>query len=471
MPVQKSTIDRKSVSINVARTLWAQCGGFCQKQGCQKPLFRSVGEDIVSVANVAHIIGHGGAGPRSGHELAQHIEKDGLDNLIMLCLDCHKEIDELEQRFTVEQIQGWKRVHAEKISSIFSVPRIVDEKILLSEVNDLLDQNGTIFREYGPYSQAALHGEGGDSLKIWRKRCLDTILPNNQRIISLIEQNKRNFAYPWDVYVPMLMYKMHADAFQDNCLTDQKVNDYKLFPRSFDHFVKTKLGIPSLPPELVEREGLEYRNRQIKTLIDKFLVDHNSIASSEELNRGTMLLELKDGRSLKVFVTNTYYFTDYSLDRVLEIDPAVSAIICASPYGQYSSSAKRECIKNRIGLFMLGEFMGAIRHTGEQYLNYLLRSDRNSRVLQCVKVAKESAPPEQIHVFVFGSFLRQALYRDVDFLVVYKEPQRRAEISEFENRLSANIRRQLGEPDITVSSDREFSNLKLKYDNLTKVYP
>jgi len=57
-----------------------------------------------------------------------------------------------------------------------------------------------------------------------------------------------------------------------------------------------------------------------------------------------------------------------TLERILEVDPVVDAIICSCPSGCYSHSAKHLCMG--IGLFMLGEFMGAIRHSGEQYLNF-----------------------------------------------------------------------------------------------------
>lgn len=465
------TTTRKSIPLNTARQLWGQCGGFCQNPSCNKPLFREVEDESVSIANVAHIIGHGSSGPRSDHELALHIDRDGVGNLIMLCLECHKVVDELEEKFSVEEMQSWKAAHATKIKALFSIPNIKDERELLIEINDLLEANAALFRECGPYSANVLGGLGGDGLRVWKKRCLDTILPNNQRIIALIENNKRNFAYPWDIYPKMLEYKIHADAFQDNCLTDQKINDYKLFPRGFDHFVKTRLGIAAQPPEVVAKEELEFRYNTVKTFIERFLSDHSAIARLQELNRGSMLVELRDGRTLKVFVTNTYYFTDYTLERVLEVDPAVDAIICSSPAGQYSDSAKRECIERGIGLFMLGEFMGAIFHSGDQYLNFLLRAEREKRTNDLKRVSQEAVPPKGTRVFAFGSFMRRKLYQDVDLIIVYEEPADTAKLKLFESELERLIRKRFGAPDVAVASVREFTALRLKYDNLAQVYP
>jgi len=189
-------MSRKSIATNIARKLWAQCGGFCQNPSCNKYLFARVEDDVVSLANVAHIIGHGESGPRSEHELADYIDKDGIANLMMICLECHKIVDELEDKFSVEQMQAWKTAHGLKINSLFDFPQIYKERDLLEQVNDLLVENKFIFEEYGPFSNRALEGLSGDALIIWRRRCLDTILPNNQRIIGLIEANKNNFPYP-----------------------------------------------------------------------------------------------------------------------------------------------------------------------------------------------------------------------------------------------------------------------------------
>lgn len=157
------------------------------------PFFASVDDDLVSLVNVAHIIGHGKDGPRSDHELAQHIDKDGIANLIMLCLICHKIVDELEKKYSVETLQSWKARHSRKIYDSFTIPNLASEKEILVQVNDILEENATVFRECGPFSPNIVSGESGDGVLIWRRRCLNTILPNNQRIVHLIESNKKIF--------------------------------------------------------------------------------------------------------------------------------------------------------------------------------------------------------------------------------------------------------------------------------------
>lgn len=389
----------------------------------------------------------------------------------MLCLVCHKKVDELEKIYNVETMQGWKAQHTKNISALFSAPNITDEQELLRQINDLLDTNGMIFSEYGPFSPNAINGESGDGLLVWRRRCLDTILPNNQRIIQLIERNKKNFSYPWDTYRQMVLYKMHADAFQDNCLLGQKVNDYKLFPLEFDHFVKKKLGIQVRPLEQRMHEELEYRSGQVRTFIDQFLSTHNFIDGLLELNRATMLVDLRDGRSLKVFVTNTYYFTEYTFDKIMAIDPTINAIICSCPAGTYSDSAKRLSIESGIGLFMLGEFMGAIRNKGEDYLNYLPKSERQYRVASIKQLVKDSKPASGVSVYLFGSYLRRRIYSDIDLMLVYSNSADRSAIQTLESTIKEKLQRKSESLDISVTSSTEFASLKFKHNNLTPIYP
>lgn len=462
---------RKSLPVNISRELWSQCGGFCQRPDCNQYLFAESEGVRVSLANVAHIIGHGIDGPRSEHELAKKIDRDGIDNLIMLCLACHKIVDELESQYSVEQMQQWKTQHASKISTLFTTPSFTNETHLLQAINDLLDENRIIFQENGPYSDLIINSDSGDALKTWRKQSLVTLIPNNQKIISIIEKHKNRFGYPWDTYRQMLTYKLHADAFQDNCLTDQKVSDYKTFPIEFDHFIKTKLGIPTLPIKRVKDEELEFRKSQIQTYIHRFLTHHSSITKLKELNKSTMIVDLQDGRTLKVFVTNTYYFTEYTLDKVTEIDPAIDAIICSCPAGQYAASAKALCIEKGIGLFMLNEFMGAIRLTGEKYLNYLLSAEKTDRVDRIKRAAQALRPPAGTAIYVFGSYLRQKIYNDIDILIAYSDQSAKSAMISLEAALRESDIFSTDILDITIASSTEFATLKLQQDNMIRAYP
>lgn len=462
-------MSRKSIATNIVRKLWAQCGGFCQNPNCNKYLFSAVGEYSVSLANVAHIIGHGKNGPRSEHELAAHIDKDGIANLMMLCLECHKIVDQLETQFPVEQMQRWKAEHEQKINSLFGIPQIKVERDLLEQVNDLLFENKVIFQAYGPFSQQALKGCSGDALTIWRQRCLDTIIPNNQRIIELIETNKRNFPYPWEVYRKMMGYKLHSDSFRDNCLLRKKVNDYKLFPREFDDFIKQNLGLPVEDREYRDGEEIEYRKATVSKYIEDFLANHSFIHRMEKLNIAMFDAGLKDGRSLRVFATDTYFFTEYTFEKIMAIDPAVDVIICSNPYGTYTNEAKALCIDQEIGLFTLRKFMGAIRKNGDEFLNYLLKDERADRLRSSKSLLSKALVPPGFQVYIFGSYLRRELYNDIDLILVYPVKSGQELISSTLENINQAFEERASQLDITVCSEVEYQNMSFEKDNRTRI--
>lgn len=334
---------RKSIPINTQRKLWSDCAGYCQNPSCNKYLFVNIQGETVSIANIAHIIGVGIKGPRKEHELAEYIEENGFENLIMLCLECHKVIDELEANFSVEDIYKWKHNHSRRISGIFQEQLFLSERELLIDLDQLLDENKIIFEQYGPFSELALSGKGGDSQKIWKLRCLDTILPNNERIIKLIESHKNKFPYPWDIYSGLIEFKVHAISFKENCLFEDKVNDYKIFPSSFSTLIKKKLGI-EIEENYRVSEELEYRYDTVKKFVQEFLASHSKILKMEEISRAVFVVEHVNGDRLRIFVTNTYFFTEYTYEKVLIEDPNIHVIICSNPYSSYTITVKRRCL-------------------------------------------------------------------------------------------------------------------------------
>ena len=468
-------MNRKSLSTNVTRKLWSQCGGYCQNPDCNKYLFAEIGDDIISLVNIAHIIGHGHNGPRSEHAMADHIDKDGLGNLIMLCLECHKVIDELENKFSVEKIQAWKSMHNERIDSLFSLPEIRDEQVLLAEINDLLDENKTIFDEYGPFSHQALEGSSGDAMKIWRRRSLDTLLPNNERIIGLIEKNKGNFQYPWDVYRAMMGYKVHAESFRDNCLLDKKVNDYKLFPLEFDRFIKEKLALPLEPIERLGQQEIDFRYDTVSLYIEKFLANHTFIEHMEKLNIYMFEVLLKDCRNLRVFATSTYFFTEYTFHQITAIDPAIDVIICSNPHASYTEEAKSLCIGQNIGLFNLREFMGAIRKQGNEFLNYLLQEDKTLRIKYFEQILQKASIHHDFEVYLCGSYLRHYLYKDIDIILVYPSGASKQLIAVAKNNISkvfnnSSLNKGYMKLDYTICSKNEYGSMSFNNDNRIRVH-
>lgn len=99
----------------VKRDLWFAAHGRCEFTGCNKVLFKhGLTMDKCNISNYAHIIGDSAKGPRGDEKKSKELSKD-LSNLILLCPECHKLIDNDEEKYTVEVLRNMKREHEERI--------------------------------------------------------------------------------------------------------------------------------------------------------------------------------------------------------------------------------------------------------------------------------------------------------------------------------------------------------------------
>jgi predicted nucleotidyltransferase len=180
-------------------------------------------------------------------------------------------------------------------------------------------------------------------------------------------------------------------------------------------------------------------------------------------------VELKDGRSLRVFTTNTYFFTEYTLDQIIAIDPAIDAIICSCPYGTYTSDAKALCIEHSIGLFRLREFMGAIRKDGEDFLNYLLREEQKYRIDILQSYVEKASIPCEFQIYVFGSYIRREIYKDIDLILVYPMEATKELINSTIKSLKKELPWNSSILDIIVFSATEYQAVSLDHDNRKRI--
>ena len=181
-------------------------------------------------------------------------------------------------------------------------------------------------------------------------------------------------------------------------------------------------------------------------------------------------VELKDGRSLRVFATNTYFFTEYTFEKVMAIDPAVDAIICSNPYGTYTREAKALCIDRKIGLFTLRSFMGAIRKDCDEFLNYLLTDQKSSRLSFLISMLSKASVSSSFQVYIFGSYLRRELYNDIELIVVYTVGADQELISStLDDSISQVFEKQASQLDITVCSEEEYAAMSFEDDNRTRI--
>lgn len=102
---------------------------------------------------------------------------------------------------------------------------------------------------------------------------------------------------------------------------------------------------------------------------EKRMGAHEKVATLKEINEGLYELTTINGRLLRIFICECYAFGMAEYFESVENLGHLDVIIIDSNWCGYATEVKRYCRDNKIGLFKVGEFMGALNR--EDYWNYL----------------------------------------------------------------------------------------------------
>ena len=112
--------------------LVAASGGRCQFEGCNCNVFKdNITWATLNKSNVAHIIGSSPDGPRgtaNSHEVSNKLE-----NLMLLCLEHHTEIDLDTDTYTIERLTEMKRVQEKKVQELLDGMNYPKAEIVILE--------------------------------------------------------------------------------------------------------------------------------------------------------------------------------------------------------------------------------------------------------------------------------------------------------------------------------------------------
>jgi hypothetical protein len=103
--------------------LWGIAAGRCEFAGCNKPLWKSsITQEQVSIGQKAHIYAFSSRGPR-GHRGVSTERLNDLSNLMLVCPECHKKIDQHKDggRYTAAVLQQMKATHERRIELVASI--------------------------------------------------------------------------------------------------------------------------------------------------------------------------------------------------------------------------------------------------------------------------------------------------------------------------------------------------------------
>lgn len=211
------------------KKLWGKAAGRCSFSGCGIECVQFLDKTSpIIIGEMAHMIAKNPAGPRGDQE---NINNNSYDNLILLCPNHHTIVDKATHIYSEHILREMKRTFEKYISDSLQ-PHLQYKSFaeFCADVSKILIENKCIWRKYGPESSVAFDDPCSNMAEYWILRKLDTIVPNNQRIVSLIKLNKNLFSL--DFYSLAMDFVEHAKSFEYNCY--HRLDQAPRFPVKFE---------------------------------------------------------------------------------------------------------------------------------------------------------------------------------------------------------------------------------------------
>lgn len=98
---------------------------------------------------------------------------------------------------------------------------------LRKEIKELLSENAMVFKMYGP-TEVNKADITTQKHKAWRNLAQEIIVPNNEKIIKLLDENISLLTE--DEKETLIQFKIHAKGFKDNQFRKERIAEYPQFP-------------------------------------------------------------------------------------------------------------------------------------------------------------------------------------------------------------------------------------------------
>jgi hypothetical protein len=108
-----------------------------------------------------------------------------------------------------------------------------DRPSVFKTIASLLARNFEVWRSLGPESAAASRNPLSNASSLWADRKRDTIIPNNRRMIDLM--NKHIDVFTPDEVSIVQRFIDHAEGFERN--SHERIEDVPTFPKEFQEMI------------------------------------------------------------------------------------------------------------------------------------------------------------------------------------------------------------------------------------------
>ncbi|SKB01327.1 hypothetical protein [Sporosarcina newyorkensis] len=98
---------------------------------------------------------------------------------------------------------------------------------------------------------------------------------------------------------------------------------------------------------------------------------HDKVQKIEQIEEQLFKISKTNGRNISVHLTNIYIVSEAEVIDIMSGHDHIDAIVTISNWNSYSESGKEIAKANKIGLFLMNEFMGALNFEGNFFIDYL----------------------------------------------------------------------------------------------------
>lgn len=184
------TATRKAIPAPTRLRLFSEASGHCQNPGCLVPLFPAEMGGDAHIAEMAHVIPHGDAGPRHQDRPSEAFDRDAFDNLILLCPTCHTKIDKDPDAYPRYLLLNWKETHLANLALKQGIKAYNDRQQARAAILALSAENRAIWEAYAPVDGSEFNYDPESATsKAWSQRMRSVILPNHYRLQAIIQAN------------------------------------------------------------------------------------------------------------------------------------------------------------------------------------------------------------------------------------------------------------------------------------------
>ncbi|MEN8170503.1 MAG: SAVED domain-containing protein [Pseudomonadota bacterium] len=266
----------------VKLALWGRAAGRCQFNGCNRPLYQSpITKETVNISEAAHIYSFSKEGPRGWGPLITNKKKlNEIDNLMLMCHDCHKTIDEDKKgdKYSASLLQHWKKEHEQRIWTVTGIALSNKSHVVFYGANIGVQKSplqkseaiSAMFPHKYPANEEPIRLSMSSSLEdrdnhYWAAETEHLSAIFQQQIVPLIDYSgSEHFSLFALAPMPLLIKlgalftdKISVDAYQP--IREPKTWQWQDEPDGFDFHVKrreTKGGTPVLILSLSAEIGI-----------------------------------------------------------------------------------------------------------------------------------------------------------------------------------------------------------------------